>query len=196
VKAAVKAALFALPFALVFLGIRWLGRDEGERWRDRVAGHCPGAVVGVEEKDLIVIAPDPRQARAAAAEVREFRRQLVARYGDLLGTPRFEQMVLVIFPDAKSVQAYAGESGRMDRGASGKLHGYADPLHGAVFVPADALGTLRHETVHWVMETARGPTAPPYSLWLGEGEALRDVRSLDRSRCPGRPTSGTSTWTG
>ena len=166
-----KAALFALPFALVLLGIRWLGRDEAERWRERVEENCPGAVVGVEEKDLIVIAGDAGQARAAAAEVRDFRRALVQGYADLLGAPRFERMVIVIFPDAKSVQAYAGKSARMDRGATGKLHGYADPVYGAVFVPADALETLRHETVHWVMETARGPTAPAHSLWLSEGLA-------------------------
>lgn len=170
-KALLKAALFAVPFVLVFLGIRWLGRDEAERWRERVEEHCKGAVVGVEEKDLIVIAPDAGQARAAAAEVRDLRRALTARYADLLGVPRFGRMVIVVFPDARSVQAYAGDAARMDRGAAGKLHGYTDPVHGAVFVPADALETLRHETVHWVMETARGPTAPRYSPWLSEGLA-------------------------
>jgi hypothetical protein len=170
-RAAVKAALFALPFVLVFLAIRWLGGDEAEGWRERVLPHCPGAVVGVNERDLIVVGPDRGQAVAAAEDVRDFRRALVKGYADLLGQPRFERMVIVIFPDARSVQAYAGESGRMDRGVAGKLHGYADPLHGAVFVPADALDTLRHETVHWVMETARSPTGPPSSPWLSEGLA-------------------------
>ncbi len=170
-RGVLKAALFALPFALVFLGIRWLSGGEAERWRDRVEPHCPGAVVGIDEEDLIVVALDRAQAIAAAAEVRDFRRALTKGYADLLGTPRFERMVIVVFPDAKSVQAYAGESARMDRGAAGKLHGYTDPAHGAVFVPADALETLRHETVHWVMETARSPTAPPYSPWLSEGLA-------------------------
>ncbi len=170
-KGLLKAALFALPFALVFMGLRWLRSDEAERWRERVEPNCPGAVVGVEEKDLIVIAGSREQAAAAAAEVRDFRRELTKRYGDLLGKPRFERMVVVAFPDARSVQAYAGEAARMDRGAAGKLHGYTDPMHGAVFVPADALETLRHETVHWVMETARSPTTPPYSPWLSEGLA-------------------------
>jgi hypothetical protein len=170
-RAALRAALFALPFALLFLGIRWLGKGDAERWRDRVASHCPGAVVGVDEEDLIVIAGDPGAARAAAEEVRDFRRALVAAYEDLLGKPRFDRMVVVVFPDAERVQAYAGESARVDRGVSGKLHGYTDPLHGAVFVPADAIDTLRHETVHWVMETARSPASPPHSLWLSEGLA-------------------------
>ena len=57
------------------------------------------------------------------------------------------------------------------RDAAGKLHGYTNPARGAVFVPADALETLRHETVHWVMETARGTASPAYSPWLSEGLA-------------------------
>ncbi len=170
-KALLKTALFAVPFVLILLGIRWLRGDEAERWRERVQEHCPGAVVGVSEEDLIVIAGDAARAREAAAEVRDFRRELVRGYGGLLGTPRFERMVIVVFPDARSVRAYAGESARVDRGAAGKLHGYTDPVHGAVFVPADALETLRHETVHWVMETARAPTAPQHSPWLSEGLA-------------------------
>jgi len=40
VKGLLKAALFVLPFALVFLGIRWLSGGEAERWRDRVEPHC------------------------------------------------------------------------------------------------------------------------------------------------------------
>jgi hypothetical protein len=166
-----KTALFVLPFALVFVGLRWLRGDEAERWRDRVLPHCPGAVVGVDEEGLIVVGPDREQAVAAAAEVRDFRRELTRRYADLLGKPRFARMVIVVFPDARSVQAYAGEAARLDRGAAGKIHGYTDPLHGAVFVPANALETLRHETVHWVMETARSPADPPYSPWLSEGLA-------------------------
>ncbi len=170
-KSLLKAALFVLPFALVFLGLRWLRGDEAERWRERVLPHCPGAVVGVDEEGLIVVGPDREQAAAAAAEVRDFRRELTRRYSDLLGKPRFERMVIVVFPDARRLQAYAGEAARIDRGAAGKLHGYTDPVHGAVFVPAEALETLRHETVHWVMETARNPTAPAYSPWLSEGLA-------------------------
>jgi len=170
-KTTVRTALFVLPFALLFLGIRWLGKGDAERWRERVALQCPGACVVVDEKDLLVIAADAADARAVAAEVRDFRRVLVDRYKDLLGAPRFARMVVVVFPDAESVQAYAGKSARVDRGTSGKLHGYTDPLFGAVFVPRDAIETLRHETVHWVMETARGVGSPQYSPWLSEGLA-------------------------
>jgi hypothetical protein len=170
-RAAAKLALAAAPFVAVFLLIRGLGRGEGERWRERVLDHCPGAVVGVEEPELIVVATDRDQARAAADEVREFRRALSARYGDLLGRPRFERMVIVVFPDAAGLQAYAGATMRADRDAAARLHGYTDPSRGAVFVPADALGTLRHETVHWVMETSRGAERPTHSPWLSEGLA-------------------------
>jgi hypothetical protein len=186
-SAPLKAALFSLPFALLFLGIRWLGKGDAERWRERVEPFCPGAVVGVEEEDLLVIAADTGEARAAAGEVRDFRRAVVAGYKDLLGVPRFERMVVVVFPDAESVQAYAGRSARVDRGASGKLHGYTDPLYGAVFVPRDAIGTLRHEAVHWVMETARGPGAPPYSPWLAEGLAQLFESFDPRDPRPPRP---------
>jgi hypothetical protein len=136
-----------------------------------VEEHCPGAVVGVDEPGLIVIAPDREQARAAAAEVRDFRRELDARYRDLLGRPRFDRMVIAIFPDAAAVQAFAGGDLRADRDMAAKLHGYTDPVRGAVFLPADALSVLRHEAVHWIMEAARNPTAPPYSPWLAEGMA-------------------------
>ncbi|HEX5137473.1 MAG TPA: hypothetical protein VFY93_10900 [Planctomycetota bacterium] len=170
-KVAVRTALFVVPFALLFLAIRWLGKGDAERWRERVAPYCPGARVVVDERDLLVIAADARDAQAAAAEVRDFRRALVERYADLLGTPRFARMVVAVFPDARSVQAYAGQSARVDRGTSGKLQGYTDPLYGAVFVPTDAIETLRHETVHWVMETARGAGTPQYSPWLAEGLA-------------------------
>ena len=78
-------------------------------------------MVGIDEKDLIVVAGDRAQAAAAAAEVRDFRRALAKGYADLLGTPRFERMVVVVFPDAASVQAYAGVAARIDRGATGKL---------------------------------------------------------------------------
>lgn len=184
-NAAIKCLVVAAPFVLAFLLIRWLSGGEAERWRDRVEPFCPGAVVGVDEDGLIVVAGDRAQAAAAAAEVRDFRRVLAARYADLLGKPAFDRMVIVVFPDALNVQAYAGANARMDRGAAGKLHGYTDPTRGAVFVPADAIGTLRHETVHWVMETARGATSPPYSPWLSEGLAQL-FETFDPAR-PGPP---------
>lgn len=170
-KAALKAALALAALAAALLALRAMGRGEAGRWRERLEPYCKGAVVGVDEKGLIVIAGDREQALLAAAEVRDFRRVLAARYGDLLGVPRFERMVVGIFPDVERLQAYAGASMRADRGAAGLLQGYTDPVRGAVFVPADAVGTLRHETVHWVMETARNPAAPAYSPWLSEGLA-------------------------
>jgi len=170
-RTAIKAALFALPFAAAFLVIRLLATGEAERWLERVEPYAPGAVVGVDEDDLIVIAPDVMEAKVAASEVRDFRRALVAHYGDLLGEPRFERMVVVVLPDVASVRAYAGKSARADRGATEQLLGYTDPRHGAIFIAAEAIHTLRHETVHWVMETARGYTSPSYSPWLSEGLA-------------------------
>jgi len=61
-KTTVRTALFVLPFALLFLGIRWLGKGDAERWRERVAPQCPGARVVVDEKDLLVIAADAADA--------------------------------------------------------------------------------------------------------------------------------------
>jgi hypothetical protein len=185
-KALIKAALFALPVVLVLLLLRWLSGGEAERWRDRVEPHCPGAVVGIDEKGLIVVAPDREQARAAAEEVREFRKALAARYESLLGKPRFARMVVVVFPSAEDLQAYAGAAADFDRGAEGQLDGYTDPKLGAVFVPADGIETLRHETVHWFMETARDPTGPRYSPWLSEGIAQL-FETLDPLAVPPRP---------
>jgi hypothetical protein len=186
VRRALRAALWAAPFLAAFLLIRAIGHGEAERWRKRVDPWCKGALVGVDEKDLIVIAADRDEAQAAAAEVRDFRRVLAARYGDLLGVPPFERMVVVVFPDVASVQAYAGETMRADHGATGNLHGYTDPLRGAIFVPRGALGTLRHEAVHWVMETARSRLDAPYSPWLSEGLAQL-FETLDPLADPPQP---------
>lgn len=185
-SAAARVVLVALPFAAVFLLIRWIGSGEAERWRERVEPHFPGAVVGVDGDGLIVVAQDPATAREAEARVRGFRRALAARYGDLLGEPRFERMVVVVFPDVSSLQAYAGAAARLDRGAAGSLHGYTDALRGAVFVPRDAIDVLRHETVHWFMETARDATAPAYSPWLSEGLAQL-FETLDPDAVPPEP---------
>jgi hypothetical protein len=142
----------------------------------------------VDRDGLIVVAQDAARAQEAEAQVRGFREALAARYTHLLGEPRFEQMVVVVFPDVPSLQAYAGASARFDRGAAGNLHGYTDASHGAVFVPADAIDVLRHETVHWFMETARDVTAPGYSPWLSEGLAQL-FETLDPSAVPPRPPS-------
>lgn len=185
-RAALKAALVLLPFLAVFLVIRWIAGGEAERWRKRVEAYCPGAVVGVSEEDLIVIAPDRDRAVAAAAQVREFRRVLAARYTDLLGEPRFDRMAVIVFPDVERLQAYAGNSGRVDRDAAGALDGYTDPVHGAVFVHEHAIETLRHETVHWFMETALDVGAPRYSPWLAEGLA-QVFEKLDPLADPAEP---------
>jgi len=183
---AVRVALVALPLAAIFLLIRWIGGGEAERWRARVAGHVPGATVGVDRDGLIIIADDRGQADAAEAQVRGFRQALAARYTDLLGEPSFERMVVVVFPDVSSLQAYAGETSRVDRGATGDLLGYTDAAHGAVFVPADEIDVLRHETVHWFMETARDVAAPGYSPWLSEGLAQL-FETLDPDAVPPEP---------
>lgn len=185
-KAASRTALVLVPFAAAFLLIRWLAGGEAERWLDRIRPYCPQAVAGVKESDLIVIAPDSMEARAAADEVRDFRRALEERYTDLLGKPRFARMVIVVFPDVESLQRYAGASADFDRGAEGHLGGYTDAKLGATFVPAEAIETLRHETVHWFMETARDPTGPRYSPWLSEGLAQL-FETLDPYASPPRP---------
>lgn len=185
-SAAIRVAVVVLPFAAVFLVIRWIGSGEAERWRDRVEPHCPGAVVGVDRAGLIVVAQDVETAREAEARVRGFRDTLASAYTDLLGVPRFERMVVIVFPDVLSLQAYAGASAGFGRGAAGNLHGYTDGAHGAVFVPSDAIDVLRHETVHWFMETARDATGPRYSPWLSEGLAQL-FETLDPEAVPPRP---------
>jgi len=186
VRVALKAALFALPFLALFLALRWLSGGEAERWLERVKPFCQGAVVGVNERDLIVVAPTAEEAREAADEVRDFRRVLADHYAGILGKPRFARMVMVVFPDVESLQAYAGKSADFDRGAEGHLGGYTDAKVGATFVPAEAGETLRHETVHWFMETARDPTGPRYSPWLSEGLAQL-FETLDPYADPPRP---------
>jgi hypothetical protein len=55
-----------------------------------------------------------------------------------------------------------------------------------VFVPAAAIDVLRHETVHWFMETARDATSPGYSPWLSEGLAQL-FETLDPEAAPAVP---------
>jgi hypothetical protein len=187
VRGVLKAALVLVPLLAIFLGIRWVSGREAERWRARVERYVPHAVVGVDDEDLLVIAGDVPEAQEAAARVRGFYRALADRYTDLLGKPRFDRLVVVVFPDVESLQAYAGAAGRVDRGAAGQLEGYADNLHGTLFIPRDEIDTLRHETVHWFMETARRAEAPGYSPWLSEGLAQLFETFDPDARPPGPP---------
>jgi hypothetical protein len=140
-----------------------------------------------------VVAPTREEALAAAAEVRDFKHALSERYTGLLGKPRFARMVIVVFPDTRSLQAYAGKTADFDRGSEGHLGGYTDPKVGATFVPADEIETLRHETVHWFMETARDPTTPRYSPWLSEGLAQL-FETLDPLAVPPEPPHVEHLW--
>jgi hypothetical protein len=169
-RAAVKAGVVLLPFVLVFLGLRACAGGEAERWRKRAAEFEPDVRIIVDEDDLIVIGHDREVTRAAVAELRSFRRKLDA-YGDILGRPFAQRMVVVLFAKAESVRAYAGKDLRQDPQVAQGLYGYTDPVHGAMFLPAEAdFSTLHHETVHWVMETTHGGQVR-HSPWLLEGLA-------------------------
>ncbi|MHC4974438.1 MAG: DUF1570 domain-containing protein [Planctomycetota bacterium] len=170
-RAGLKAAVVVLPFLVVFLLIRSCGQGEAERWHDRIREHDPEAVLGIVEDDLVVIAPSPAEAAAAAATVRGFRRALAEEYGDLVGRPREHRMVVVQFSDGDRLRAFAG--GRMvhDPEKAEVLHGYTDATAGAIFLPPEIEPrTLRHEAVHWTVGTAHRGTAP-YSPWVSEGLA-------------------------
>jgi hypothetical protein len=170
-RAALKAAVVVLPFLVVFLLIRSCSEGEAERWRDRIAKHDPEAVLGIEEDDLIVIAPSPAEAAEAAATVRGFRHALAEEYGDLLGRPRQHRMVVVQFSSGDLLRKFAGDRMVHDPEKAEALHGYTDPTVGAIFLPPEPEPhTLRHEAVHWVVGTAHRGTAP-YSPWLSEGLA-------------------------
>lgn len=170
-RTGLKAAVVVLPFLLVFLVIRSCGEGEGERWQARAAAIDPAAVLGVDADDLIVVAPSKARAEEAAAAVRGFRTALVENYGALLGVPRRHRMVIVLFSNADQLREYAGGSMVHDPERVARIHGYTDPLYGAIFLPAEVeRHTLRHETVHWVMDTALGG-AGVFSPWLNEGLA-------------------------
>jgi len=168
-RAALKVGLVVAPFALVFFALRACRDGEAERWRDRVAEFDPAARVAVAEDDLIVIAPDKTRGAAVAAAVRGFRKSVVAEYGDLLGEPPNLRMVVVVFTEGDQLRRFAGRRMR-HRGPNPELGGYTDPQEGAIFVPEVSVATLRHETIHWVVGTARRNRANP-SPWLSEGLA-------------------------
>jgi len=170
-RAGLKAAVVVLPFLVAFLLIRSCSEGEPERWRDRIVEHDPEAVLGIVEDDLIVIAPSPAEAAAAAATVRGFRQALVEEYGDLLGRPRQHRLVVVQFSTGDRLREYAGDRMVHDPEKAEMLQGYTDSAVGAIFLPHEIEPrTLRHETVHWVVGTAHRGTAP-YSPWLSEGLA-------------------------
>jgi hypothetical protein len=189
-RAAIKAAVVVLPFLVAFLLIRSCSAGEAERWRARIAEHDPHAVLGIVEDDLIVIAPSPALAAAAAATVRGFRHALVEEYGDLLGRPRQHRMVVVQFSSGDRLRKFAGARMVHDPEKAEALHGYTDPSAGAIFLPPEIEPrTLRHEAVHWVVGTAHRGMAP-YSPWLSEGLAqLFEIFDPD-SRPPVPPGIG------
>lgn len=192
-RAALKTAVVVLPFLVAFLLIRSCREGEAERWRDRVAEHDPDAVLGVVEDDLIVIAPSPAAAAEVAVTVRGFRRALVDQYGDLLGRPSVHRMVVVQFSSGSLLRRYAGDRMLRDPEKASALQGYTDSRSGALFLPPEMEPrTLRHETVHWVVETAhRG--RPPYSPWLNEGLAQLFERFDPDARPPIPPGIGPAT---
>ncbi|MHC4164503.1 MAG: hypothetical protein ACYSUM_20465 [Planctomycetota bacterium] len=164
-RTGLKAAVVVLPFLVAFLLIRSCSEGEAERWRDRIREHDPEAVLGIVEDDLIVIAPSRAEADEAAATVRGFRRALVEEYGDLLGIPQLHRMVVVQFSSGDRLREYAGDRMLHDPERD------TDPQRGAIFLPPESEPrTLRHEVVHWVVDTAHGGT-DPYSPWLNEGLA-------------------------
>jgi len=167
-RTALKAGVVLLPFAAFFLIVRACAGGEAETWRQRAAQVDPAAVIAVDEEDLIVIAPSKDIGQAAAALVRDFRRAVVRSYGDLLGNPGGRRMVILVFPGVAEVQAYAGA--HVPERDPGTLGGYTDLRSGAIIIPADSLGTLRHETIHWIVGTAH-PGTPEHSPWLSEGLA-------------------------
>lgn len=169
-RTAAKAGVVLLPFLLVFLGLRACAGDEAERWLERASEVEPDLRIVVDDDELIVIGPDLEVVHAAVAELSSFRRKLDA-YGDIVGRPFAHRMVVVLFARRGSVRAYAGKDLREDPSVTENMYGYTDPTHGAMFLPAEAnFATLRHETVHWVMETANGGRVQ-HSPWLLEGLA-------------------------
>ena len=76
-------------------------------------------------------------------------------------------MIAIVFSSHARFLDYAEDNMRHD--PSG-LYGYPDPKQYAVFLPADSVRTLRHETVHWVVIRSN-PVHAVQSPWLSEGLA-------------------------
>jgi hypothetical protein len=163
-----KAAVFLVPLAAVLFALRACREGDAERLLERVARFDRAARIVVDEADLIVIAPDGPAGVAAYAMVRDFRADLLAHYADLLGEPTELRMIVVVFSTDERLRAYASE--RFGASVGTELYGYCDPAEGAVYVPRVSVETLRHETVHWIVGTARR-NAMQHSPWLSEGIA-------------------------
>ncbi|MDH3592791.1 MAG: DUF1570 domain-containing protein [Planctomycetota bacterium] len=170
-SAFLKTLVIVGPVLLVVLGLRACASGEGDRWLDRAREWEDALELVVDDEDLIVIAPNEPLGHAAAAELRHFLPRVVREHGALLGEPRREQMVAVLFSDPKFVRAFAGRNQFFVPNQFTGMHGYTDPLHGALFVPVEqGFQTLRHEAVHWIMGTATSNSVA-YSPWLSEGLA-------------------------
>jgi len=165
-----KVGVVVAPFLAVFLVIRSCAGTEAGRWRDRVAEVDPAARIAVDVDGLIVIAPKEEFGRRRAEEIVAFRRALAREYGDLLGADRDVRMVAILFSRLDQLQAFYGRR-LPDPERGGFVHGFTDPGQGAIYLPpGSSLDTLRHETVHWLMEVSHGGTVR-YSPWLMEGLA-------------------------
>ena len=169
-RTALKAAVVLLPIVAVFLGLKLLRGNEPERWLERVRPFDPDLEVVVSRDRLLVLAPNPYFGVAASATVERFRDGLVREYGDLLGRPRSERLVVVLFSSLDRLQAYYGDA-TLDLGGGFRPHGFTVPRQGAIFLPpASTIPTLHHETVHWIMAMGHGGTVR-HSPWLSEGLA-------------------------
>lgn len=170
-RAALKAAAVALPFLLVFVGIRACAGGAAERWQSRVARYEPGARVVLDTPKLIVIASDRERGARVGRQVQRFRDALIEQYGDLIGRGRGQRTVVVLFSTLARLRAYADGPDPRRTGRTKNLHGFTVAAQNAIFLPPQStLTTLRHESVHLLMEETHGDSTR-YSPWLSEGLA-------------------------
>ncbi|MHC4959664.1 MAG: hypothetical protein ACYTGN_14965 [Planctomycetota bacterium] len=172
-KGALKAGVVIVPFLLVFLGLRACGGRAAQRWQARVQRVDPDARIVVDSSDLIVIANDEQRGRVVGRTVADFRTALIRNYGDLLGEGREQRMVVVLFSDLERLQRFEEGPDPKNVGRAKNLHGFTVPSQNAIFLPPEestSPATLRHETVHLVMQESAGDRVD-YSPWLREGLA-------------------------
>ena len=172
-RAALKSAAVVLPLLAVFFAMRACAGGAAGRWQTRIEAVDPGAKIVVDSDELIVIANDPDHGAMVGEQVGRFRAALIKSYGDLLGRGREQRTVVVVFSSLERLQAYAGSKNPLGSptGRVQNLHGFTRPSQNAIFLPPEStLDTLRHETVHLLMEETHGQSTE-YSPWLGEGLA-------------------------
>jgi len=166
-----KVGVVLLPVLSALVLIRACSSGEAERFRSWVAEVDPAAQVTWDADGLIVIAPDRAWGAEAGASVIAYRAALVENYSDLLGTGRDERMVVVLFSNMESLQAYFDSQDPFPRGPTAHPQGWTDPSEGAIYLPPESgFQTLKHETVHLLMGQARTQSVS-HSPWLKEGLA-------------------------